>query len=395
MSKNSICNCPVCESGNIKESIAINEMPVYCNVLFDDKDVAAEVPKGNIHLGYCRDCGHVFNHAFDESLMDYTAEYENSLHFSPKFNQYANELAQRLVDKYRITGKEVLEIGCGKGDFLKLLCNKGENKGHGFDKSFDPSRDPDSVPDNITFYQDFFDDNYAHLNPDIICCRHVLEHIDQPLGFLKGLRRIIGDRKPIVYFEVPNALYTIKDLGIWDLIYEHCGYFTESSLNKIFTLSGFNVLSIGESFGGQFLYIEASPSVDATQGNAADNVLQLKELSAYVDNFEAQYKLTVDKWLNIIGGLRKADSAAMIWGGGSKGVTFLNVLKPGNTISHVVDVNPHKQGKFVAGTGQEVISPDSVQAQNPVKIIVMNPIYKEEIEATVKKMGVVTEVVCV
>jgi len=370
-------------------------MPVYCNVLFDDQKDAFDVSKGNIHIAYCNDCGHVFNHAFNEALMNYTADYENSLHFSEKFNEFADGLAQRLVNTYHIHAGVIVEIGCGKGDFLKMLCAKGESQGHGFDRSFDPSRNPDAVPENITFHQNFFDENYSYLNPNLICCRHVLEHIDDPQAFLLNLRKIIADRKPVLYFEVPNALYMLKDFGIWDLIYEHCGYFTQSSLGKVFISSGYEILDVGESFGGQYLYIEARPADSNVNINTDRNASQLVGLSTYVNEFEAKYKATVKKWLGVLDELSQTNTTAVVWGGGSKGVTFLNVLKPCNAISYVIDVNPHKCDKFIAGTGQQIKRPDYLKVQLPQKVVVMNPEYKKEIEAIIKEIGVSTEVLCV
>ena len=77
--------------------------------------------------------------------MEYTQSYENSLHFSPGFQKFAADLADRLITRYNLRGKDVIDIGCGKGDFLKLICARGGNRGVGFDPSYVP--DPaDSAP---------------------------------------------------------------------------------------------------------------------------------------------------------------------------------------------------------------------------------------------------------
>ena len=52
---------------------------------------------------------------------------------------------------------------------------------------------------------------------------------------------------------MPNALYTIKELGIWDIIYEHCGYFTAGSLANAMRLAGFRVEEVTPAYDGQFL----------------------------------------------------------------------------------------------------------------------------------------------
>ena len=53
-----------------------------------------------------------------------------------------------------------------------------------------------------------------------------------------------------------------------------------------------------------------------------------------------------------------------------------------DAVEFAVDINPHRQGQFMATTGHEIIGPERLTQQKPDVVIVMNPIYKEEIEAT-------------
>jgi hypothetical protein len=59
------------------------------------------------------------------------------------------------------------------------------------------------------------------------------------------------------YLEVPNGLFTLRDLGIWDLIYEHCQYFTAASFVAVVEAfgtaphaSGRNIWRSVSQFGG-------------------------------------------------------------------------------------------------------------------------------------------------
>ena len=54
-------------------------------------------------------------------------------------------------------------------------------------------------------------------------------------------------------------MFTLKEFGIWDLIYEHYSYFTALSLSRLFAGAGFKPLSLEEAFGSQYLCIEARP----------------------------------------------------------------------------------------------------------------------------------------
>jgi hypothetical protein len=77
----------------------------------------------------------------------------------------------------------------------------------------------------------------------------------------------------------------------------------------------------------------------------------------------------------------------VVWGAGSKGVTFLNTFKDQNLIEYAVDINPRKQGMYIPGTGQKIVSPFFLSEYQPSVIIVMNPIYQDEIEKSLDSLG--------
>ena len=381
-----MAECPVCTSKDTQQLFKIDNIPVYCNLLWDSKEDAINCPKGDIELHYCDQCGHVFNNAFDSGKMDYTQSYENSLHFSPRFQKFANELANSLIESYDLRGKNLLEIGCGKGDFLKLISKKGKNKAVGFDKSYDPKIEPeDEKVEGVTFIQDWYSNEYKDTPVDFLLCQHVLEHIEKPKEFLDAISSIIKGKEVDIYFEVPNMLYTLRDLGIWDLIYEHCGYFTPNSLTYVFERLGLEVLKVEEKYLNQFLGIEATIKSNK-RGFKTDYTLnQLKELTS---NFSKSYKEKVAKWEAVLESLQNEGKKVIVWGGGSKGVTFVNILKAKGKIEAIVDINPRKQGMHAAGTGHKFIGPDQLSTINPDVIIIMNPIYKEEISNTLRKSGI-------
>lgn len=386
--------CPVCYSKEISACIEITDVPVYCNVLLNSHQQALAANRGDIDLVFCNDCGHLFNAAFDPHKMDYDSDYENSLHYSQQFQNYAESLAAQLVDKYQLHKKTVAEIACGKGDFLTLMCRLGENRGIGFDPSYEPGRISDPAKSNITFIKDYYSEKYADYKADLVCCRHALEHIHWPKEFLGIVKKAINDNETAVFFEVPNALYTIKDMGIWDIIYEHCGYFCENSLRQVFLGSGFDVSQVQSLFGDQFLCIDAFPIKGHEQQQPNDwETYNNHELKEYVTAFSKKYSDKTYSWKQKLADFAHQNLRTVIWGAGSKGVTFLNALEIKDEIGYVVDINPHKWGKFVPGTGHEVVAPDLLKKYQPNNIIVMNPMYAEEVRSMVKGMGVEAEII--
>jgi SAM-dependent methyltransferase len=351
--------CIICGGPFAEPFLTIRGVPVHCNLLWPEASGALSAPRGDLELVACLTCGHVFNASFDRGLMEYTRAYENSLHFSPRFQVYAADLADRLIRRYDVRGKTVIDIGCGKGEFLALLCERGGNRGFGFDPSFVPENLQPYQSDRLTIIPDFFSERYSSYGGDLFVCRHVIEHIDNPPEFVRSIHRAVASRpEAILFFEVPNVLYTLRDLGIWDLIYEHRSYFSAGSLARLCADAGFELLESGELYGGQFLGVDLRRS---RPGHSADQ--------SYGD-----------------------ERRVVVWGGGSKGVTFLNIVPGAETIRHVVDVNPRKKGMYVSGTGQEIVQPGALREIRPDGVVIMNSLYETEIRTVLQELQLDTEI---
>jgi hypothetical protein len=68
-------------------------------------------------------------------------------------------------------------------------------------------------------------------------------------------------------------------------------------------------------------------------------------------------------------------------------VAFLTTLGITDQIDFVVDINPHKHGKFMPGTAHQIIPPQALRDYPPDYVIVMNPIYCPEIARDLHKLG--------
>jgi SAM-dependent methyltransferase len=387
-------SCPVCSSSELLPCIEIENVPVHCNVVWSSRELAVQAPLGKISLKYCTACGHLFNTAFNFALMRYMEGYENSLHFSPSFQTYATSLAEELIARYDVRDKTVIEIGCGKGEFLELLSELGNNRGIGFDPSYLSEPRSNGSSQRLTFIQDFYSEGYAHFQADLICCRHVLEHIQQPVEFLTSIRRAIdGKRGVVVFFEVPNALATLHDLAIWDLIYEHCSYFSRYSLKRALRNGGFEVCRLEEAFGKQFLVIESAPGECSGDFETQESD-ELASLANDVLAFAKNYHVKVEEWRRILKQAELRNKRVVIWGAGSKGVSLLNTLDVTDQIGYAVDINPRKQGMFIARTGQKIVPPEFLRDYRPELVIVMNSLYEAEIRERCQSLDLRSDFLC-
>jgi len=392
MSKENVC--PVCASTDVSMFFEVLDMPVHIGVQWSNQDAARHCPKGDIKLAFCSSCGFIANLAFDPARLEYSQAYDNSLHFSPFFQEYARSLATRLIERYDLRNKDIIEIGCGRGDFLLLICELGNNRGVGFDPSYEGEHPGSEVAKQVTFIRDFYSENYASYQADLICCRQVLEHIHNPTDFLTMLRRTVGDQSnTVVYFEVPNVSLILRDLSIWDIIYEHCSYFSHGSFAYVFASCGFNICDLAETYEGQFLGIEARLGNGSTDPGL-DQWDDFKGMADAVAAFADHYRSRIGTWQSRLKQMEQAGQRAVVWGAGARGVSFLNMLKIQDQIKYVVDINPRKQGMYMAGTGQQIVSPEFLRDYQLDVVIVINPLYESEIQQLVKGLDLTPQFLC-
>lgn len=373
-------SCPVCNSNSLSEFLFRKQVPIHQNLLMHDQASAIAAPRGDLALAVCEACGFIFNRAFDPTRPMYGEEYENTQGCSPSFNQYMNDLVEEMVVNRNVRDSHVVEVGCGNGLFLrKLVSYEGAgNRGSGFDPSY---RGNESEFDGrLQFVTRYYDFESAGVPADVVVCRHVIEHVPRPLDLLHNIKKALAHaRGARVFFETPCVEWILRNQVIWDFFYEHCSYFSKSSLTTAFEVAGFEVKSVTHVFAGQYLWLEATlPRLTPAGARPAEGIATLAKVFA-----RAEEDL-MHAWKKKIQSLAQAGKVAL-WGAGAKGVTFANMIDSDRRwIDSIVDLNPSKQGHFVPGTGHPIISHRDLITRGVTSVVLMNPNYFEENLALLK-----------
>lgn len=345
---------------------------------------AAAYPRGDLQLVVCDRCGFISNRLFDEQQQGPLDEYEASQAFSPRFTRYMDELCERIISQYGVRGQRVLEIGCGSGDFVRRLCEAGDNRGWGFDPTCQPTGNG-GVPSagGVQLVREAYGERTFGRGADLIVCRHTLEHIPDVFTFMRMVRMACdAEGAPLVCFEVPDTQRILDEAAFWDVYYEHCSYFSSGSLRSLFTRSGFSIRELVKVYDEQYLLIFAEPGESALSPAPDD----LARVLAGADRFADELRRLQDRWRSELARAAARGEAVVLWGAGSKAAGFLSTVG-GQGIDHIVDINPRKQGMFQAGSGQEIISPERLVKVRPDTVILMNPIYRGEVEDRLAQMG--------
>ena len=378
--------CPACGGHALEAIYDCKNVPVHSVLLMPTREEAVNYPRGTIRLMLCSDCGFVFNGAFDPAAMEYSQRYEETQSFSGTFRTFHLKLAQTIDKRHHLLGKTVIEIGCGKGEFLTLLCETTGARGIGIDPAYVDERNTSSIKDELEFIKDLYSEKYAHYSGDLICCKMTLEHIHDVGRFIRVVASSLKHfPHAVVFFQVPNADRVFGDLAFWDIYYEHCSYFSPGSLARLFRACGLAPDRIELDYDDQYLMIEAR--LPTTQ-----DVLPLPQEQdltsiSYVHAFRDRIESRLSDWWDFVRAAIGRGERIVLWGGGSKAVAFITTLGIEKEIELVVDINPHKQGTYLAGGGQEIVSPARLVDYRPDTVIVMNSVYTSEIARSLAELG--------
>jgi hypothetical protein len=338
---------------------------------------ALRVPRGEVQLQFCENCGFIQNNGFDPAKIRYD-EYDFSNDHSPIFRTFVNEVTTRIIDRHALRNKFVVDIGSGDGEFLKALCTKGPNRGLGIDPGFDYSKGSPSLVD-VTFNREYYSEKHRDLHPDLVVSRHVLNIISDPIGFLSLLRSNLGeDQKTILYFEVPNALYTFGENIIWNVAYEHVWWFTKETLSLLFEKCGFEVLQVEACWNDEFIGIEARPSPEYVS-QFDHREMKIEQMEKTIQKFSDNFQNLISSQTANIKKHQGRNKKIIAWGAGARAVTFFNLFDLKEMVPYIIDINKNRQDKYLPGSGQKIVAPDFIVEYKPDLVIITNPTYADEI----------------
>lgn len=315
----------------------------------------------------------VENAAFDSARICYDEDYQNNQNVSASFEQHTRDVLD-ILKAMLPRGSVLVEVGCGKGEFLELVQADGYFQITGYDGAYEGN--------NPAVEKRFLEPS-DRVEADLVVLRHVLEHIQQPHEFLQLLQTVFGDSD--IYIEVPEFDWIREHQAFFDITYEHVNYFTTAALAKLFVAPK----QAGVLFGEQYQYIVADLAgldiggYGGAYGNDANwSTLDFGELFPSL--------LTVIEKL----GAASSNRSIYVWGAATKGVMFCHHLgrlrrELFQRVRAAVDINPMKAGRYMPSSHLPILGVESFcrEARGDDLIVIMNPNYKQEIVAELHDRG--------
>ncbi|WGL60835.1 class I SAM-dependent methyltransferase [Pigmentibacter sp. JX0631] len=251
---------------------------------------------------------------------NYRKEFSSTLNSHTKSDQHRriySKLNKKQYDSFsnHITeNTNYLEIGCSFGGVISNVLQHSKAKIiHGIE----PNREDYQYAKNEYLKANIFNVNFidfiANQQYDIITSFEVLEHVANPVQFLRKAHSLLSDNG-IIHFEVPNhfdALLSLyKNLGYSNFFYHkaHIHYFTPTSLIEVFKVCGFegSIKGLqGYPVFNQIFWLQNSKPQPNGEIALSDPLLNIHkdnnkeifcELSDFFHRMELEYECIVSKY---------------------------------------------------------------------------------------------------
>ena len=360
------CGAPLWET----PLLTLDNMPASAQHMPDAQGVKQD--RGlTLDLCQCMGCGLV---QFDCEPVDYYRDVIRAGGFSKTMVELRRYQYKHLIDSYHLEGKKFIEVGCGQGEFLKVL-SEFPVEVHGIE------HDPHLVElaraqglDVTEGFTETEDTRFAGGLYDVFLSFNFLEHQPDPGTMLQAIYRNLED-DAMGLITVPSFEYIMDHNSYYELIRDHLAYYTFETLTPLLERNGFLVEEC-EVINRDTLSVIVKKRPQMDTENLLECYVNLKrEMESYMKYLDA--------W----------DKKVAVWGASHQGFTLASTTKLGERARYIIDSAPFKQGKFAPASHLPIVGPDHFHEHPVDAIIITAPGYTDEIAASIRqKFGTSVEI---
>jgi len=315
-----------------------------------------------------------------ESL--FRSDYVYFSSYSSTWLEHSQKYAVKMVELLSLSeGDLVIEVASNDGYLLQYFIHGGIQV-LGVEPSSGVAQV--AVTKGIPTLVDFFGARLAkalakNQKPKLMIGNNVLAHVPDIHDFIEGFSLLIAD-DGVVTFEFPHLLSLIKNNQFDTIYHEHYSYLTITALMPIFENHGLKVINVEKlpTHGGSIrIYVVPVLSPRITSDSVASVLAEEATLDPREQLvWESLQVRTLQVKIDLLSELVKCKKEGLVvaaYGAAAKGNTLLNYLGvDSDLVEYVVDLNPHKQGKYLPGSKIPIVGIEHLN-ENPPDVLLVLP----------------------
>ena len=385
--------------------MTLDDMPASAQNIPAASELAEDHPL-SLTLCQCPSCGLV---QFDTEPVDYYRDVIRAGGGTRTMTRLRHEEYARLLtamQEHHIHGRRIVEVGCGRGEFLRMWQNLAEDPEGAAALARDQARDPLSGQPNAAplhlvglehkpslveeanavadkkyrVYEGFAtgDVRYTEGPFDAFVQFNFLEHQPDPCDMLRNIGRNLKPQA-LGLITVPSFEYILRYNGYYELLRDHIANYTEFTLQKLLQDCGFELLSMDlvNRDTIEAIVRKADPD-ELSELHYSGRLIDVSALRDSYDRLSASVNAHIDH-------LSESHRTMAIWGASHQGFTLAATTKLSGRVEYIIDSAPFKQGRFSPASHIPIVAPDYAVAHPVDEILIVAPGYTDEIAGIIRE----------
>jgi SAM-dependent methyltransferase len=343
-----------------------------------------------LRLMVCEKCFLVQLDEFANHTDIFDNNYAYFSSYSSTWLAHAKAYTAKMTERFQLKeSSQVIEIASNDGYLLQYFKEKGIPV-----LGVEPTANTAAVAQkkDIETIIDFFGVRLAEkltidgIKADLLLGNNVLAHVPDINDFVCGMKLILKD-EGVITMEFPHLLQLVEQNQFDTIYHEHYSYLSLLSVEFIFGKNGLRLFDVEElnTHGGS-LRIYACHEESNRPISEEIKKVRKKEYEAgmssieFYSGFQLKMESIKSEFVEFLIDKKKTGKKIMGYGAAAKGNTLLNFSGvKRDWIFGVVDLNPHKQNKFLPGSHIPILPPEIIKEEKPDYIIIFPWNIKDEI----------------
>lgn len=360
-----------------------------------DRENVEEDQGVDLPLYQCSCCGLV---QFDCQPVSYYRDVIRAGGYSTTMTELRRKQYRHLIDTWHLNGKKFVEVGCGRGEFLKVLT---EFPVEVYGMEHQEALVEEAVKAGLSVWREFpetGDQQFQNGPFDVFLSFNFLEHQPEPGVMLEAIYHNLSEGG-MGLVTVPALEYILEQGSYYELIRDHLAYYSFETLRALLEKYGFAVLEeemINRDTISMIVKKKPDWSFESSahrKDEAAEAVsenLQNPDWNSgaalvSVDPLTDGYRVVMDETTKLMERLHQEDKTFALWGASHQGFTLAATTPLGSRAEYMIDSAPFKQGKFAPASHLPIVAPDEFFA-NPVDVVLITaPGYTDEIAGIIRE----------
>ncbi len=360
--------CIVCGASDFQQVYFQGKVPACNNSPLKKNGFESEIV-GELDIVMCKKCSHVFNRLADPEIISRIydkTDFSSGIPSTPVMLERYQHIITNALGEEHCKDKVILEVGASNFVFSELLLETGAAKIIAFEPANFHTENPAIIHVQDYYSLNLIPEEYTG-KVDLIILRHVLEHITDPIPFIRDSLSNALNVGSKIYIELPDINDSLKHRRIYDFFYDHVSYFSPELLEGLLSLFGFKVLKRTWMINGQHFGLlcekirpAGEPDVPGLQVGVPSRDADIDAFKSYVSTFKEE-----------LAEIFKAHKSIAIYGAGAQGIAVANLLGlTGSDVRFMLDISELKENKY-APLSHILIQRPSEQIVNEVDAIVI------------------------